>query len=296
MKKLLGVSLGLMVLLAGCGNGGGDGEEAIKISGKKWTEQYILPHILSEYIQAKTDYNVTVDEGLGEVTILTPALEKGDIDIYVEYSGTGLEAVLKEKVKEGETADEILERVRAGYEEQLNATWLEPLGFENTYVLAYRNDADINAETFSDLSTKSGDLSFGGPHEFYEREDGYDALAEAYNFQFKEKKSFDPNIMYEAVKNKEVDVIPAFTTDARIDRFELAYAKDDQKFFPPYFAAPVVRQEVLEQYPELEGVLNELAGKISEDQMREMNAKVDIEGEDPKQVAIDFLKEAGLIE
>ncbi|WP_210366849.1 glycine betaine ABC transporter substrate-binding protein [Bacillus sp. REN3] len=286
------IALILLATITACSNGSKD---KIVISGKMWTEQYILPHILSEYIQAHTDYEVEVKDGLGEVSILTPAIEKGDIDMYVEYTGTGLEAVLKEKAKPGETADEIFERVKKGYKDKYDIVWLKPLGFENTYTLAYTKDKNIKAENFSDLVPYSKDLSFGAPHQFYERADGYDALVKAYGFEFKKSDSFDPNIMYEAVKDGKVDVIPAFTTDGRIVRYDLASLKDDKSFFPPYYAAPIVRQDVLDQFPDLEKTLNGLAGKISEEEMSEMNAKVDIDKEEPKKVARDFLIKKGLI-
>ncbi|MCA1058718.1 glycine/betaine ABC transporter substrate-binding protein [Rossellomorea aquimaris] len=285
----------LSVVIAGCGNGGG--KDTITVSGKMWTEQFILTQMMAELLKEKTDLDVKVEEGLGEVSILTPALEKGDIDVYVEYTGTGLEAVLKEQAKKGASADEILTQVRKGYEKKFNVTWLKPLGFENTYTLAYTADQDFDAKTFSDIVPLSKDLSFGAPHQFYEREgDGYDAFSEAYGFQFKEKESFDPNIMYEAVKNGDVDIIPAFTTDGRIQRYKLKTTKDDKGFFPPYDAAPIIRQEVLKEHPEVEKVLNELAGKISEKEMSELNAKVDMDKEDPKDVARDFLISKGLIE
>jgi osmoprotectant transport system substrate-binding protein len=295
LKKLLSFALILTLLLgilSGCNNASDD---KIVVSGKMWTEQYILTHMIAELLMEKTDLTVEVKEGLGEVSILTPALEKGDIDIYVEYTGTGLEAVLKEKVQPGEAADEILERVRKGYKEKYNVVWLEPLGFENTYTLAYRKGEGIEAKTYSDLSEYASELIFGAPHQFYEREDGYDALAETYGFSFKEKKSYDPNIMYEALKKGDVDIIPAFTTDGRIERYDLGTTKDDKGFFPPYYAVPIVRQEVLDAHPEVEEVLNLLAGQISEEDMTSLNAKVDIDQEDPREVARQFLKEKGLI-
>ncbi len=284
----------MFMMLAACGNG--KDKDTIVISGKKWTEQYILPHLLAEYIKAHSDYNVEVKEALGEVNILTPALDKGDIDMYVEYTGTGLGAVLKEDFQTGQSADQILEKVRKGYKDKYNVEWLEPLGFENTYTLALQGDTPIKAKTFSDLIPHSKDLVFGGPHEFYERADGYDAFVKAYGFHFKDKKSIDPNIMYQAVKDGDVDVIPAFTTDGRIERYKLKTLTDDKKFFPPYYAAPVVREETLKKYPKLKKVVNELAGKISEEDMRSMNAKVDIDKKDPADVAKEFLKSKGLID
>ncbi|WP_406687040.1 glycine betaine ABC transporter substrate-binding protein [Rossellomorea vietnamensis] len=295
-KKLQGLIIltVLSILIAGCGNGGD--KDTITVSGKMWTEQFILTQMMAELLKEKTDLDIKVEEGLGEVSILTPALEKGDIDVYVEYTGTGLEAVLKEQAKEGASADEILSQVRKGYEKKFDVTWLKPLGFENTYTLAYTGNQDFDAKTFSDIVPLSKDLSFGAPHQFYEREgDGYDAFSEAYGFEFKEKKNFDPNIMYEAVKNGDVDIIPAFTTDGRIQRYKLKTTEDDKGFFPPYDAAPIIRQEVLKEHPEVKKVLNELAGKISEEEMSEMNAKVDMDKQDPKDVAREFLISKGLI-
>ena len=297
-KRFAGLVLLASVALVGCGTSN-DKNEPIVISGKQFTEQYILPQILGQYVEAKTDYDVEYNEGLGEVAILTPAIEKGDIDIYVEYTGTGLQSVLEEDLKQGESSESVLERVRKGYEEKFDVTWLEPLGFENTYTLAYSKDQPYNAETYSELveASKSEDIVFGAPHAFYERPgDGYDAMVKEYPFEFSEKESLDPNVMYEAVKQGDVDVITAFTTDGRIERFDLEITKDDKGFFPKYDAAPLVRQETLETYPELEDVLNELAGKISLEDMQKMNARVDIDQEKPEDVARYLLNEKGLIE
>lgn len=298
-KKAIGVLATSALILAGCGSTGGEESEPIVIGGKPWTEQYILPHILGQYIEANSDYTVEYEDGLGEVSILTPALEQGDIDLYVEYTGTGLKDVLKQESEPGQSSEEVLQRVREGYEEELNATWLEPLGFENGYTLAYSKDSGFDAETYSDLAeiSQTEDMSFGAPHPFYERQgDGYDDLIATYPFEFSATDSFDPAIMYEAVNNGEVDVIPAFTTDSRIGLFDLETTEDDLSFFPKYDAAPVVRLEALEQYPELESLLNELAGQISEEEMLAMNARVDIDQDQPQDIARDFLVEKGLIE
>lgn len=286
-------------MLAGCGSGSGDETDPIVIGGKPWTEQYILPHILGQYIEANSDYTVEYEEGLGEVSILTPALEQGDIDLYVEYTGTGLKDVLKQESEPGQSSEEVLQLVREGYEAEYDATWLEPLGFENGYTLAFSKDSGFTAATYSELAeiSQSQDLSFGAPHPFYERQgDGYDDMITTYPFEFSATDSFDPAIMYEAVNSGDVDVIPAFTTDSRIGLFDLQTTEDDLSFFPKYDAAPVVRQETLEQYPELEDLLNELAGQINEEEMLAMNARVDVDQDKPEDVARDFLMEKGLIE
>lgn len=297
MRKVsAAIVLSVGLLLSACGSGG---EDPIIIGGKPWTEQYILPHILGQYIEGNSDYTVDYKEGLGEVSILTPALEQGDIDLYVEYTGTGLKDVLKRESESGQSAEEVLAIVREGYEDELSATWLDPLGFENGYTLAYANDSGFNAETASELAeiSRNEDLVFGAPHSFYERQgDGYDDLTATFGFEFASTESFDPSIMYEALSSGQVDVIPAFTTDSRIDMFELKTTEDDLSFFPKYEAAPVVRLDTLEEYPELEDLLNELAGQISEEEMLAMNARVDMDGDQPQDVARDFLVEKGLIE
>lgn len=299
-KEMIGVLATGALLLAGCGGAGsGDASDPIIIGGKPWTEQYILPHILGQYIEANSEYTVEYEDGLGEVSILTPALEQGDIDLYVEYTGTGLKDVLKQESEPGQSSEEVLELVREGYEEELDATWLEPLGFENGYTLAYSKDKGYDAATYSELAeiSQSEDMSFGAPHPFYERQgDGFDDMIATYPFDFSATDSFDPAIMYEAVNNGEVDVIPAFTTDSRIGLFDLQTTEDDLSFFPKYDAVPVVRMAALEEYPELEDLLNELAGQISEEDMLAMNARVDVDQDKPEDVARDFLLEKGLIE
>lgn len=297
-KAALVILLAGTTIIAGCGPGG-DASDPLVIGGKPWTEQYILPHILGQYIEANSEYTVEYEEGLGEVAILTPALEQGDIDLYVEYTGTGMKDVLKEESVPGQSSEEVLEIVRKGYEETLDATWLEPLGFENGYTLAFSKDKGYDAETYSDLAeiSKSESMRFGAPHPFYERQgDGFDDLVATYPFEFSATESFDPAIMYEAVNSGEVDVIPAFTTDSRIGLFDLQTTEDDQSFFPKYDAVPVVRMETLEEYPELEEVLSGLAGQISEEEMLAMNARVDVDQDKASDVAHEFLIEKGLIE
>ncbi|RXZ00267.1 glycine betaine ABC transporter substrate-binding protein [Fictibacillus sp. S7] len=276
---------------------GGTTEDAIKISGKKWTEQYILPYVIAEYVEDKTDYKMDVGEGLGETAILTQAIKKGDIDMYVEYTGTAFMDILKEEYSPDISADQTYERVKEGYKKKYKLDWLKPLGFQNTYAIAVRPQKykELGVKTTSELADKSSEVTFGAPTEFFERQDGYPGFQKAYKFNFKDKKSLDPNLMYAAVKNGKVDTIAAFTTDGRIPRYNLELLKDDKKFFPPYYAAPIVREETLKKYPKLKSTVNELAGKISDKDMAEMNAKVDIDKEEPRDVARDFLKKKKLI-
>ncbi|MGG1575404.1 glycine betaine ABC transporter substrate-binding protein [Fictibacillus sp. NRS-1165] len=296
-KKASFIAIPLLALILFLGLRGGTSEDTVVIAGKKWTEQYILPYIISEYVQEKTNYNVKVEEGLGETPILTEAIKKGDIDMFVEYTGTGLLTILKEKYSPDSSADEVYDKVKQGYRKKYQLEWLKPFGFENTYALALNQDTykKMGVKTISELAPKSSQITFGGPTEFYEREDGYDAFVKTYNLKFKDKRSLDPNLMYSAVKEGKVDAIPAYTTDGRILRFNLQTLRDDKKFFPPYYAAPIVRQETLKKFPKLKKTVNELGGKVSEKDMAKMNARVDLDKKDPRDVAREFLKEKGLI-
>jgi osmoprotectant transport system substrate-binding protein len=300
MKKILSVIIGmvLVVALAACGGGGKTEPGKIVISGKKFTEQYILTYILAEYLKANTDLEVEVEEGLGGTFVLQEAMKKGDIDMYVEYTGTGFLNVLKNEYKPGQSPDEIYEATKKGYGEEYDITWLDPLGFNNTYALALRGELadELGVKTYTDLVDKAGELSFGSDPEFYERGDGFDALAEVYGFKFGEKKNIDPDLQYTAAKDGEIDIITAYSTDARISQYDLTILEDDKSFFPPYFAAPIIRAEVLEANPGLEEKLAGLAGILSDDKMRELNGQVNVDKKDPKEVAVQFLQEQGLID
>ncbi|WP_194138532.1 glycine betaine ABC transporter substrate-binding protein [Robertmurraya kyonggiensis] len=289
----------LLFGLAACGNNGGEAEPGkIVISGKEFTEQVILTHILAEYLKANTDLEVEVKESLGGVFVLQEAMKQGDIDMYVEYTGTGYLNVLKNEYKPSQSPDEIYESTKKGYAEEFNVAWLEPLGFNNTYALGLRGELakELGLKTYSDLAAHASDLSFGADPEFFERGDGFDALAEAYGYKFAAKKNIDPDLQYTAAKDGEIDIITAFSTDARIDQYNLTILEDDKEFFPPYYAAPIVRQEVLDANEGLEETINKLAGILSDEKMRELNGQVNLDKKQPKDIAIEFLQSEGLIE
>lgn len=295
-KFLFPVFLFLILLLTACGNQADSGK--VVVSGKDWTEQWILTHLVAEMIEANTDLDVEVKPGLGSETVLTEALKKGDIDLYVEYTGTGYMAILHKEYRPGMTPEEIYEAAKKGYEEEMNLTWMKPLGFANNHVLALKKEKAeaLGASKVSDLKGKAASLTFGAPGTFYERADGYEGLTQAYGVQFLKKVSLDEDLMYQAAQKEEVDIITGFSTDPRIPQFDLAVLVDDKKYFPPYDAAPVVRRDTLEAHPELKGVLDKLAGQISTEEMSEMNAEVNLENKEPRDVAIQFLKKKGLIQ
>ncbi|UCD58489.1 MAG: glycine/betaine ABC transporter substrate-binding protein, partial [Candidatus Hydrogenedentota bacterium] len=234
--------------------------------------------------------------GLGGTMVCFNALKSGDIDLYPEYTGTGLTAILNREVVSD--PDKVYEIVSEEFEKQLNLIWFKPFGFNNTYALAMRNDhaEKLKFRKISDLSARELNLVPGFTQEFLERPDGYPGLVRHYDLRFsREPKGMDPGIMYIALREEDVDIICAFATDGRIPAFNLRVLEDDGYYFPPYHAAPVVRKETLARLPKLGSVLNKLAGLIDDQKMAELNYRVDEEGQAPAEVASSFLKSAGLL-
>lgn len=271
-------------------------EKKIVIGSKNFTEQVILGEMISILLEKKTDLNVERKLNLGGTFICFEALKHGDIDLYVEYTGTGLTAILNMEVMSG--PQKVYNLVKEAYRKRFNLVWLEPLGFNNTYTLTMRGKQaeGYNIKTISDLAAWKDKLIAGFTHEFSERPDGYPNLIEHYGFEFAQKpREMDPGLMYIAIANEEVDIICGFATDGRILAFHLVTLEDDKNFFPPYYAAPVIRQQTLDKYPEIARVLNQLGGKIDDNTMVKMNYEVDEKGREPKKVATQFLHSIDLL-
>jgi glycine betaine/choline ABC-type transport system substrate-binding protein len=271
-------------------------EQTIRIGTKDFTEQLILGELMAQLIEARTDLRVERRFNLGGTMICHGALKSGGIDLYAEYTGTALTAILEQSV----IADPVqaLETVAREYRRRFAADWLRPFGFNNTYAITVRkSDATSrNLRAISDLIAISGTLRAGFTAEFSERPDGYPGLRRAYGLEFKEVRDLGPALMYQAIANREVDVICAFATDGRLAGSELQPLRDDRGFFPPYQAAPVIRTEVLQRHPELREVLEELAGRLDDAAMRRLNFQVDEKKRDPSDVAREFLESHHLLE
>ncbi len=271
-------------------------EKMVVIASKPHAEQYILAEMIALLIENDTDIKVERKLGIGGGTAnIHPAMMSGEFDIYPEYTGTGLLFVLKDEliVDPGELYDS----VKARYMEEYNLHWTGLYGFNNTYALTVKGPLaeKYNLNSYEDLALVSKDLVFGAEYDFFEREDGYEALKNTYGFEFKDTKEMDIGLKYEALESDEVDVINAFSTDGLIKQYGLKVLKDSKNFFPSYQAATVIRKETLDKYPELEGVLEKLTGQISDEEMIQMNYEVEKENKDPKDVAQQFLKQKGLI-
>ena len=270
------------------------GQEKVVVGSKGFTEQVILGNMVSLLLESN-GFKVDRKIGLGGTVICHEALVRGDISVYVEYTGTGLTAILKKAVLKD--PEEVYQVVKKDYEDKFKLTWLKPWGFNNTYCIVMRKaDADrLKVKKISDLKSLAGDLVFGGTIEFLARPDGVPGLVKHYELKFKDQKGMDPGLVYKAIAENQVDVISGFATDGRIPAFNLVVLEDDLKFFPPYFAAPVVRMDLLTKAPKMAEVLNRLAGKISDDAMAALNYAVDGKKQDAETVAKEFLKSQGLI-
>ncbi|HCU22702.1 MAG TPA: glycine/betaine ABC transporter substrate-binding protein [Candidatus Atribacteria bacterium] len=279
-------------------NAEGNASNRVVLASKPFTESYLLTEIMVLLLQHDTNLDIEYKniEG-GTTSILHPAILRGDIDIYPEYTGTAWQDVLK---KENIVSDpqELFNLVQAEYEEQFQLNWLPPFGFNDTFTLAIKADlADkLNIKTYSDLAKVSNQLNFGAEPDFFERKDGFDNLAQTYGFDFKNTRQMAIALKYPAILSGEVDVINAFSTDGLLKRYDMVILQDDKNFFPSYLAAPIVRNALLEIHPEVGESLKKLAGLIDETLMIDMNYQVDEEKKDPQMVAREFLANQGLLE
>ncbi len=282
----------LCILIALCAIASGaqaQRTETIRIGSKNFTEQEILGELIAQLLERGTDLRVQRRFGLSGTDICHTALMSGELDCYVEYTGTGLLDILKREVISN--PDRAYRAVAAGYRRQFDLEWLPPIGFNNSYAIAVRADnaQEYGWNTISDLAADASELRAGFTSEFMERPDGYPGLADRYGFVLGRTMDLDPGLMYDALAQGQVDVICAFSTDGRIAEYNLTVLEDDQSFFPPYDAAPIVRSEVLAAHPRVREVLATLAGTIDDDSMRRMNYAVDVLKRSPAEVAREWI-------
>jgi glycine betaine/choline ABC-type transport system substrate-binding protein len=289
-----GVVLLAAVFVASFDEARGQEKPFIVVGSKGFTEQLVLGNIIALMME-NHGYKVDRKIGLGGTVICHEALVRGDINIYMEYTGTGLTAILKKPVVKD--PEEVYQIVKKDYEEKFKLTWLKPWGFNNTYCIVMRKDdaERLKVKKISDLKPVAKDLIFGATIEFMARPDGVPGLTKLYDLKFKDQKGMDPGLVYKAIAEKQVGVISGFATDGRIPAFDLVVLDDDLKFFPPYYAAPVVRMDLLAKAPRVADLLNRLAGKISNIDMATMNYSVDGKKLEAETVARDYLKNNGLI-
>ncbi|MCC6148592.1 MAG: quaternary ammonium transporter [Anaerolineaceae bacterium] len=273
-------------------------DTVISVGSKDFTEEFIVAEIYAHLLE-HAGFKVERKLNLGGTPIAQAALVNGDIDLYPEYTSTGLLTVLKQKPIQD--AGRIFDAVKKGYEEQFKLTWLEPSPFNNTQALAMTQaSSDQYAiKTYSDLAEKAPKLVLGGPAEFLEREDGIKGLQQAYGgFEFKEIKQLGTgSLRYQALLDGQIDVVVAFGTDGAIKGNNLVLLKDDKVFYPIYNIAPVVRMDTLEKYPGIATALNKVAPLLTDDVMSGLNWQVDgPDKKEPADVAKAFLEQNGLLQ
>lgn len=269
--------------------------KTITIGASNFTEVNILGNIYKELIETNTDIEVKTSFGLSGAAICFAALEKGDIDMFVEYTGTALSNLLEQPLDTD--PDRVYDTVVKLMAEEHEIHTSKPLGFNNTYVMSVKPETaeKYGLKTLSDMIGKSGELRLGCTVEFVDRQDCLPLLEAEHNVKFSEVNGLDASIRYTAVDSGKVDVVDAFSTDALLYKLGLVTLTDDLKFFPPYYACNFVSQKTLDSYPELNEVLAKLDGTIDEKTMAAMNSQVDIDGKSAEEVAHKFLLDNGLV-
>lgn len=291
------VALVTALTIVACTGGGGTPESSspIRVGSKDFTEQFILGEMYALVLE-KAGLPVERKLNLGGTPVAQAALERGELDLYPEYTGTGLLTVLKLPVSTDQ--EQVFNTVSQAYREKFNLVWLDPAPMNNTQALAMTQDGAtrFGIRTISDMAAKASELTMIGPPEFEQREDGLPGIRTAYgNFQLKAYKAVDPGLRYKGLVDGEADVAVAFGTDGEISAFNLVLLEDDKKLFPPYQVAPVVRQAVLDQNPKIAEILNVLAPKLTNETMQRLNYEVSGKQREPADVAREFLTQEGLL-
>jgi osmoprotectant transport system substrate-binding protein len=265
------------------------------IGAKNFTEQVVLGELLSQEIEAKSKLSVERRFYLAGSYICNQALIAGRIDGYVEYTGTALTAILKQPLNRNPEA--VLDTVRRLYAQRYNVTVGPPLGFQNTFAMVIRGDdaRRLHLTTLSEAARYTPQWRLGVGYEFQQRPDGLPGLSAAYGLKFAEPpRAMELGLLYRALNARQVDMIAANSTDGPIVEFGLTVLEDDKHYFPPYQAVPLIRDEALREWPQIQVALNALAGKITKENMQAMNEAVDGEHRDPAVVVREFRQKKGL--
>lgn len=297
MKKFFALcflTLTLILAIASCNPNSSGGD--IVVGSKNFTEQDILGELLAQQIEATTGLKVDRRLHLGGTFVCHKALIGGQIDAYIEYTGTAFTAVLEQKSIRDAKA--VYQQVKQNYAKQFKLEVTEPLGFENTFAMIMRGEdaRAFNLQTLSQAAQYTPQWRAGFGFEFVERPDGFPGLAKTYGLRFGESpRVMDLGLIYRALIQKQVDMVAGNSTDGQIARLGLVVLKDDKQYFPPYEAAPIVRSATLAKYPKLRQALQQLGGLISADEMRRLNYLVEGELRDVKEVVREFLQSKGLV-
>jgi glycine betaine/choline ABC-type transport system substrate-binding protein len=283
---------GAVFAAGGCG---ARREEPIVVGSKNFTEQILLAELFAQQIESHSALRVERKVNLGGTLLCHQALVAGKIDLYPEYTGTALTAVLDQPPQNDPSA--VFHRVQEEYRARFAVEVMPPLGFNNTFAMVVRGDdaTKLRLQKVSDMKAYASKWRPGFGYEFMERPDGYRGWAVAYGLHFStEPRILDLGLLYRALADRQVDIVAGNSTDGLIAALGMVTLEDDRHYFPPYEAVPLVRRATLGKHPEAGAALGQLAGKISEEEMRRMNYAVDGEHRDPAEVVREFRKAKGL--
>jgi osmoprotectant transport system substrate-binding protein len=273
----------------------GAAAQTIKIGSKNFTEQFVVAELYAGALEA-AGYRVERKINLGATLVAHEAVRTGAIDLYPEYTGTGILAVMKATGKQDTDPRKVFEQVKSFYEREFNLTWLAPSRVNNGYAIVVRPETaqEYGLKTLGDLGRVSGKLKLGAGSEFFDRYDGLPGLKDVYGITFAESRQFAAlRLRYEALSQKQVDVANGFSTDWQIAAEKFVALDDDRNLFPPYELAPVVRMDVAKD-AKLVDTLAKVNVLIDNATMQELNRQVEVDKREPRRVAADFLRQKGL--
>jgi osmoprotectant transport system substrate-binding protein len=271
--------------------------QPLKVGSKNFTEQFIVAELYAAALEA-AGFKVERKINLGTTLIAHEAVRTGAIDLYPEYTGTGLNAVMKAEGGADMDPGKVYEKVKSYYEKEFKLTWLKPSGVNNGYAIVVRPETarEMNLKNLSDLAKVSSKLKLGAGPEFADRRDGLKGLKEVYGLEFGEFRQFAAlRLRYEALTQKQIDVANGFATDWQIAAGKFAALEDDKGLFPPYYLAPVVRLDTVSNNPRIVETLERVGALLDNPTMQELNRQVEVEKKEPRQVASEFLKSKGVV-
>ena len=287
----------LLAIVAALAFAGQAAAQTLKVGSKNFTEQFIVAELYAAALEA-AGFKVERKINLGATLVAHEALKTGAIDLYPEYTGTGLGAVMKVQGPTETDPEKAWQTVKAYYEKEFKLTWLKPSGVNNGYAMVVRPETaqSMNLKTLSDLAKVAGKLKLGAGPEFGDRRDGLKGMKEVYGIEFGEFRQFAAlRLRYEALIQKQIDIANGFATDWQIAAEKFAALKDDKGLFPPYYLAPVVRMDTVAGNPKAVEALLKVGTLIDNPTMQELNRQVEVDKKEPRAVAAAFLKAKGVI-
>ncbi len=288
--RLVAAGLTLMLTVQGAAS------QTLKVGSKNFTEQFIVAELYAAALE-NAGFKVERKINLGTTLVAHEAVRTGAIDLYPEYTGTGLNAVMKAQgVTETDSA-KIHGILKAHYEQEYKLTWLKPSGINNGYAIVMRPEAarELNVKSLSDLAKVAGKLKIGAGPEFGDRRDGLKGMKEVYGIDFGDFRQFAAlRLRYEALNQKQIDVANGFATDWQIAAEKFVALSDDKNLFPPYYLAPVARMDTVASNPKVVETLERVGALLDNTIMQELNRQVEVEKKEPRQVAAEFLKAKGV--